>query len=145
MYTKCGYCYTDLKSYIPQVVCLTMVALWFSHCKMSTNTSMKYSLEEKKAIIEDRKTMVHDIGCLSLSMKYALQSSYIAKYKEIAKYLKTQENLFILSKGTGVYVSNFVAEKFNQIALIHAESYSSAEFRHGPLSMIDEDEKTASK
>lgn len=89
MYTKCGYCYTDLKSYIPQVVCLTMVALWFSHCKMSTNTSMKYSLEEKKAIIEDRKTMVHDIGCLSLSMKYALQSSYIAKYKEIAKYLKT--------------------------------------------------------
>jgi len=27
--------------------------------------------------------------------------------------------------------------------LIHAEAYSSAEFRHGPLSMLDEDEKTA--
>jgi glucosamine 6-phosphate synthetase-like amidotransferase/phosphosugar isomerase protein len=53
--------------------------------------------------------------------------------------------LFILSKGAGVYVSDFCAQKFSQIALIHAESYSSAEFRHGPLSMLDEDEKTAGK
>lgn len=51
--------------------------------------------------------------------------------------------MFILSKGAGVYVSDFCAQKFSQIALIHAESYSSAEFRHGPLSMLDEDEKTA--
>lgn len=27
--------------------------------------------------------------------------------------------------------------------MLHAEAYSSAEFRHGPLSMIDESEKTA--
>jgi glucosamine--fructose-6-phosphate aminotransferase (isomerizing) len=51
--------------------------------------------------------------------------------------------LFILSKGAGCYVSDFCAEKFTQISTIHAEAYSSAEFRHGPLSMLDEDEKTA--
>jgi len=41
-----------------------------------------------------------------------------------------------------VFVSDFAASKFNQIALLHCESYSSAEFRHGPLSMIDEATKT---
>lgn len=39
-------------------------------------------------------------------------------------------------------VNDFAAFKFNQIAQIHAESYSSAEFRHGPLAMIDEATKT---
>ncbi len=39
-------------------------------------------------------------------------------------------------------VSDFMAEKFTQCTGIHAEAYPSGEFRHGPLSMIDESEKT---
>ena len=35
-----------------------------------------------------------------------------------------------------------MAEKFTQVTTIHAEAYPSGEFRHGPLSMIDEEEKT---
>jgi glucosamine 6-phosphate synthetase-like amidotransferase/phosphosugar isomerase protein len=42
-------------------------------------------------------------------------------------------------------VADFAGQKFCQIANIHAEAYPSAEFRHGPLSMLDEDEKTAGK
>ena len=59
--------------------------------------------------------------------------------------MKKQGNIFLLSKGTGSFVSEFIAYKFNQIACIHAEAYGSAEFRHGPLAMLDEDERTASK
>ena len=40
-------------------------------------------------------------------------------------------------------MAEYVAQKFVQVAGIHAEAYSSAEFRHGPLSMLDEVEKTA--
>lgn len=61
----------------------------------------------------------------------------------IAQFLKNQDNLFILSKGVACTVADFVAQKFVQVAGIHAEAYSSAEFRHGPLSMLDEEEKTA--
>ena len=90
MYIKCGYCFTDLKSFIPQVVCLSMVALWYSHCKTSIQSSdMEYSLQEKKEIVEERKKIIADIGCLSLVLKHSLQSSFIEKYKEIAKFLKT--------------------------------------------------------
>ena len=51
----------------------------------------------------------------------------------------------MLSKGTGSFVCEYASHKFNQICAIHAEAYGSAEFRHGPLAMLDEDEKTASK
>lgn len=30
LYQKSGHCYSDVKSFIPQVVCLVLVALWFS-------------------------------------------------------------------------------------------------------------------
>ena len=76
-------------------------------------------------------------------MKQTLQPSYLAKYKAIAQFLKGQDNIFLLAKGLGHFVADFVAQKFCQIACIHAEAYPSAEFRHGPLSMLDEDEKTA--
>ena len=33
LYMKAGYCYCDIKSFIPQVVCLSLVALWFSDHK----------------------------------------------------------------------------------------------------------------
>jgi len=35
-----------------------------------------------------------------------------------------------------------MSEKFTQVTTLHAEAYPSGEFRHGPLSMIDEVEKT---
>jgi glucosamine--fructose-6-phosphate aminotransferase (isomerizing) len=50
--------------------------------------------------------------------------------------------LFILAKGTGFMVANYIAEKFTQVTTMHAEAYPSGEFRHGPLSMIDEAERT---
>lgn len=59
--------------------------------------------------------------------------------------MKGQDNIFILSKGTASFIAEYVANKFNQITCIHAEAYGSAEFRHGPLAMINEDEKTAGK
>jgi glucosamine 6-phosphate synthetase-like amidotransferase/phosphosugar isomerase protein len=39
-------------------------------------------------------------------------------------------------------VANYMAEKFTQVTAMHAEAYPSGEFRHGPLSMIDEEERT---
>ena len=78
-------------------------------------------------------------------MKHALAEPYVTKYKEIATFLRDHENLFILAKGTGFFVANYMAEKFTQVTTLHAEAYPSGEFRHGPLSMIDEEEKTPGK
>ena len=66
-------------------------------------------------------------------------------YVKISKMLKSHQNLFILAKGSGNFVGTFMSQKFLQISNLHAEAYACAEFRHGPLSMIDEVEKTPGK
>jgi hypothetical protein len=33
LYMKAGYCYCDVKSFIPQVVSMALVAIWFSDHK----------------------------------------------------------------------------------------------------------------
>ena len=139
---KAGHCYSDVKSFIPQIVCLALVAVWFSDQKMK---QANLSTESKKPILERRKAIVSDIGYLSLRLKHSLQPAYIEKYKAIGKFLKAHDNLFVLAKGTGIFVADYVSQKFNQIAGLHAEAYGSAEFRHGPLSMLDEAEKTPGK
>lgn len=52
IYQKSGHCYSDIKSFIPQIVTLTLVALWFSDYKQR-QTSM--SFEQRKPIVEMRK------------------------------------------------------------------------------------------
>ncbi|MEM9430032.1 MAG: SIS domain-containing protein [Pseudomonadota bacterium] len=46
-------------------------------------------------------------------------------------------SLFTLGRGPSWAISNEAALKFKETCLIHAESYSSAEVMHGPVSIID--------
>jgi glucosamine--fructose-6-phosphate aminotransferase (isomerizing) len=92
-------------------------------------------LEEVKKMRQD---IVEDLEMLSLRLKHTVTDSFKNQYKEIGAFLRNHENLFILAKGPGFYVANYIAEKFTQVTTIHAEAYPSGEFRHGPLSMIDE-------
>jgi len=60
---KSGYCYCDIKSFIPQVVSMALVALWFSDHK-----SKKSNKEIKKL----RQKIVEDLEMLNIRLKHAL-------------------------------------------------------------------------
>ena len=47
-------------------------------------------------------------------------------------------SLFTLGRGPSLAVSNEAALKFKETCLIHAESYSSAEVLHGPVSIVEQ-------
>lgn len=49
---------------------------------------------------------------LNLRLKHALTDPFKNQYKEIGAALRDHENLFILAKGTGFMVANYMAEKF---------------------------------
>ena len=80
-----------------------------------------------------------------MRLKHSLTEPILEKYKNVAAFLRDHENLFILGRGTGVFVANYMSEKFTQVTTLHAEAYPSGEFRHGPLSMIDDTERTPGK
>jgi hypothetical protein len=49
---------------------------------------------------------------LNLRLKHALTDQYLNLYKDVAALLRNHENLFILAKGTGYLVANYMSEKF---------------------------------
>jgi len=69
-YQKSGHCYSDVKSFIPQVVCLALVAIWFSDKKQSQSIQ---SMADKQVFSDKRKQIIQDLGYLSLRLKHTLQ------------------------------------------------------------------------
>mmetsp|Transcript_23491 Transcript_23491/g.31479 ORF Transcript_23491/g.31479 Transcript_23491/m.31479 type:complete len:145 (-) Transcript_23491:382-816(-) len=130
---KSGFCYSDVKCFVPEILAMAVVGIWFSDKK---TTVLDKDLKRK------RKALIRDIELMPERVNMALTDEYIEMYKQIAEMLKTQQNLFCLGKGTGFLVCDYIAQKFMQVSGIHAAAYPSGEFRHGPLSMIDDDVKT---
>ena len=112
---------------------MALVSIWFSDKKTTVlDREMKVR----------RKNLIKDIEMLPERINASLTDEYIELFKQIAEVLKPQQNLFCLGKGTGNLAVSYMAQKFMQIAGIHAAAYPSGEFRHGPLSMIDDQDKT---
>lgn len=112
---------------------MALVSIWFSDKK---TTILDKQMKNR------RKALIRDIEMLPERINMTLTGEYIELYKSIAEVLKTQQNLFCLGKGTGFLAQNYMAQKFMQISGIHSAAYPSGEFRHGPLSMIDDVVKT---
>jgi len=59
-------------------------------------------------------------------------------WPEVRAAIGTHRDLFTLGRGPGWAISNEAALKFKETCQIHAESYSSAEVLHGPVSIVGE-------
>ena len=57
-------------------------------------------------------------------------------WPELRQTLKGSNSLFVLGRGPSIAMSHEAALKFKETNLIHAESYSSAEVLHGPVSIV---------
>ena len=62
-----------------------------------------------------------------------------AKIKEIAVKFQHNENAHYLGRGVNFPVALEGALKLKEISYIHAEGYPSAEMKHGPIALIDEE------
>jgi len=59
-------------------------------------------------------------------------------WPEVRAAIGDETSLFTLGRGPGWAISNEAALKFKETCQLHAESYSSAEVLHGPVSIVDE-------
>ncbi len=58
-------------------------------------------------------------------------------WPELRQTLRGSNSLFVLGRGPSIAMSDEAALKFKETSLIHAESYSSAEVLHGPVSIVE--------
>ena len=112
------------KSFTSQVLCLSLIAVWFS------------TLHEKYET--KRMRIIQDLNQLSYDFENTIQEldSIIQK---VAKDFSKYKNVFILGKETDEAIAKEGALKIKEISYIHAEGCSATALKHGPFALLDED------
>ncbi|MEG2070578.1 MAG: glutamine--fructose-6-phosphate transaminase (isomerizing) [Bacteroidales bacterium] len=112
------------KAFTAQVTVLTLMALSLARKKGKISLSYYHQL-------------VNDLESIPQKIETILQQNdYI---KKIAEYFKEKRNVIYLGRGVNFPVALEGALKLKEISYIHAEGYPSAEMKHGPIALIDED------
>ena len=66
----------------------------------------------------------------------ALGQAWSLGWDEAAPVLTERENLFVIARGAGLGIAQELALKFKETCSIHAEAFSGAEVRHGPMAIV---------
>lgn len=66
-----------------------------------------------------------------------LSDAAVIDWPEMSRAIGERDSLFTLGRGPAYAMSNEAALKFKETCQIHAESYSSAEVLHGPVSIVE--------
>jgi glucosamine--fructose-6-phosphate aminotransferase (isomerizing) len=65
-----------------------------------------------------------------------LRSAWQADWSALTDGLVEARNLFVLGRGLGLAAAQEAALKFKETCGLHAEAYSSAEVKHGPMALV---------
>ena len=77
---KSGFCYSDVKCFVAQVLAMALVSIWFSDKKTTV-------LDRESR--QRRKSLIHDIEMLPERINKTLTDEYLELYQQIAEALKT--------------------------------------------------------
>lgn len=107
------------KSFVSQVVLLSMIALWFSQLQ--------------RGLQSIHRKVIQDLGQLSEQIAQALKV-------DVIPYLPMfKDHCFILGKEYDEYSAKEASLKMKELAYLHAEGYSSSSLKHGPFALLDEE------
>ena len=67
-----------------------------------------------------------------------LEKATKVDWSQVGAAVGIASSLYTLGRGPGLAISNEAALKFKEVCRIHAESYSSAEVLHGPVSIVQQ-------
>ena len=71
------------------------------------------------------------------SLPAQLDVSWQLDWQPMVETLQPAHNLFVLGRGLGLGVAQEAALKFKETCGLHAEAFSSAEVRHGPMALLE--------
>jgi glucosamine--fructose-6-phosphate aminotransferase (isomerizing) len=66
----------------------------------------------------------------------ALRQAWQSDWRALTEGLVEARNLFVLGRGLGLAAAQEAALKFKETCGLHAEAYSSAEVKHGPMALV---------
>jgi glucosamine--fructose-6-phosphate aminotransferase (isomerizing) len=103
---------------------LTILAMLAVHLGRMRNLSARRALE-----------ILHALEAVPKQLESILAQNNA--FKKLAKKYAKAEDFFFLSRGYNFPIALEGALKLKEISYIHAEGYSAAEMKHGPIALID--------
>jgi fructoselysine-6-P-deglycase FrlB-like protein len=85
-----------------------------------------------------RRNLGHDVATLADSAEAALDRAQGLDGAQLGTDLGQFRQFVFLGRGAGAALASEAALKFREAALAWSEAYPALEFRHGPISVIDE-------
>ena len=83
----------------------------------------------------DDPTLIAALDALPAALTQAWQCDWTA----LTEGLVDAHNLFVVGRGPGLAAAQEAALKFKETCGLHAEGYSSAEVKHGPMALVGRD------
>ena len=112
------------KAFSSQVVCLSLLAIWFSQIA-------GLNAPRRAKAICDLKNLSNDFTNVLEMLDGPIRQLAETRFQET-------RNVFLIGKGTDEIVAREGSLKVKEIAYIHAEGYSSSSLKHGPFALLDE-------
>ena len=113
------------KSFTSQIVCLTLMAVWFAQIR-------GINVEKRTKIIADLKRLSNDI--------YIALDKTQKEIKDLAQKITNSkfDHIFVLGKGNDEAIAREAALKIKEVSYLHAEAYSASALKHGPFALLTE-------
>lgn len=70
------------------------------------------------------------------NLPYVLEKAFALDWYTGIKVLKDANNLYVISRGFGLGIAQEAALKFKETCGLHAEAFSAAEVKHGPMTIV---------
>jgi glucosamine--fructose-6-phosphate aminotransferase (isomerizing) len=112
------------KAFSSQVVCLSLLAIWFSQIT-------GINAPRRAKTICDLKNLSNDFTNVLEMLDGPIRQLAETRFQDT-------HNVFLIGKGTDEIVAREGSLKVKEIAYIHAEGYSSSSLKHGPFALLDE-------
>lgn len=125
IYTRAGLeiGVASTKAFTTQIVLLFLLSIYIGE--------VRYVLSK-----DDVKALLNELDVLPKKIEKIFKIEN--KIMKICKKFYTTRNFLYLGRGIGFPVALEGALKLKEISYIHAEGYSAAEMKHGPIALIDE-------
>ena len=111
------------KSFTSQVVCLSLIAVWFSQIHGENPSARMGVIQSLRNLSNDYAETLDTVG--------ARVESFVASFARF-------DHVFLLGKGRDASVAHEAALKIKEITYTHAEGQSSGALKHGPFALLDE-------
>ena len=141
IYTRAGMeiGVASTKTFTNQVITLLMLAVYMNE-KQYHASANKWDDDRNFTWF---KELPEEIAKLPKKIDKVINTKKIRKQiSEAANAIAHQESCIFIGRGYNHPIAKEGALKLKELAYIHAEGYSAAELKHGPLALIDEDTPT---